>query len=334
MPLSTDDDRRETTVRLQELRTGFSPRRGLDPRTVQAFVAAQGDWPAIVVHRQTMTVVDGTHRVVAARRLGLAEVAAVFFDGSAEDARLEAIRANVADGSGLTLAERKQAGSLVLTWRFSWSDRRIAAFCGLSAKTVVRLRNAHVREVEIADAVREGRDGRRRPTSRQDLHQRIAHVLQELPEASLRAVAMRADASPETVRAVRNQILRARPAERPAVEPRRAWTSDASFLATPEGLAFATWFEAHDVTRAQARAHLPGVPADRVDAVITEIKRRDVVWAEFAAALGRRVAPPARADRPRAPVRTAKRAGGGESAAVWSGTRGLRGETAQEAAHG
>lgn len=54
--------------------------------------------PPIVVHRDTMRVIDGVHRVRAALIRGDVEVPAVFYDGSDEAAYILAVQANVLHG--------------------------------------------------------------------------------------------------------------------------------------------------------------------------------------------------------------------------------------------
>ena len=113
---------------------------GLCPEHVERLVGLGGSWPPIVVMRSGGMIVDGAHRVAAARRLGLARLEAVFFDGGVEAAFVEFLRRNVAHGLLLTLQERKHAAVRVLRVHRAWSDRRVAELCGISPKTVGRLR--------------------------------------------------------------------------------------------------------------------------------------------------------------------------------------------------
>ena len=97
-------------------------------------------WPPIVV-TEDHVLVDGHHRVAAAEQLGLDRIAAVVFKGSRADAYIEAVRSNISHGMPLTLSERRRAGVQILAVHPTWSDRRIAGCCGLSAKTIKRLRD-------------------------------------------------------------------------------------------------------------------------------------------------------------------------------------------------
>src|SRR5258706_11103049 len=95
-------------VELDSLRLGLSP-RGLDDRHVELLQECYSALPPILVHRETRTVVDGLHRFHATKRLGFSSIAVVWFDGSLEEASLQAIRANVHHGKPLTPAERRRA---------------------------------------------------------------------------------------------------------------------------------------------------------------------------------------------------------------------------------
>src|SRR3954469_12827908 len=48
--------------------------------------------PPVVLHRGPMTVVDGTHRILAARLRGETRISAVFVDGSETEAFVLAVR--------------------------------------------------------------------------------------------------------------------------------------------------------------------------------------------------------------------------------------------------
>lgn len=156
---------RPVLVPAMALSAGYSPRHTpLDDSHVEALMEVMDQLPPIVVHRPTMTVIDGAHRLEAARRAGRAKVAALFFDGSEDEALVLAVRANVAHGKPLTLGERRGAGAALLARFPGRSDRWIGHICGLSHSTVARLRSACPcpQGEEEAGAVRTGMDGRRR----------------------------------------------------------------------------------------------------------------------------------------------------------------------------
>ena len=94
------------------------------------------DLPAILVNRRTMRVIDGMHRLSAARLAGAGTIRAEFIDTDERTAFLLAVRANTRRGLPLSLADREAAAERILSWYPYWSDRSIAAIAGLAATTV------------------------------------------------------------------------------------------------------------------------------------------------------------------------------------------------------
>ncbi|GAA1987122.1 ParB/RepB/Spo0J family partition protein [Kitasatospora viridis] len=158
--------------------------------------------PPILVHRQTMRVIDGLHRLRAARLKGEDSIAVEFFDGTEEAAYLLSVQANIAHGLPLSTAERKAAAMRIVTMRPEMSDRSIARTTGLSAKTVAELRRrstaGHARST-----ARVGRDGRLRPVNADEGRRRVLKAIRERPDASLREIAQAAGVSVSTAHGVR-----------------------------------------------------------------------------------------------------------------------------------
>jgi hypothetical protein len=152
------DPLRVTEVALDRLRFGLSP-RNLDDRHVELLQQVLASLPPILVHQETMTVVDGLHRFHAARRSGCKSVAVIWFVGTFEEASLEAVRANISHGRPLTIQERRRAAKRVLSVDPSRSDRAVAEICGLSPKTVASVRAYPAEEIPPPTRVL-GRDGR------------------------------------------------------------------------------------------------------------------------------------------------------------------------------
>jgi ParB-like chromosome segregation protein Spo0J len=174
-------------IELKALKSGVSPRQHrLDRGHVVALAELEGRWPPILVGRKGRRVIDGHHRVAAARMMGWNTIAGVIFDGTAGDAFVEAVRRNVKHGLPLTIEERKAAARRLLGDHPEWSDRRIAQVCALTAHSIGRLR-ATCGAVEVECRV--GRDGRRRPVHADSNRVRILEAVQANPEASLRAIA-------------------------------------------------------------------------------------------------------------------------------------------------
>ena len=113
---------------------------GVNQEHVRRLMRLGGRWSPILVHESTGVVIDGVHRVAAARLLGLVRIDATLFSGGPDAALIEFVRRNVHHGLPLTLRERKWAAGQVLDAHPHWSDRRVAGICALSPKTVGRLR--------------------------------------------------------------------------------------------------------------------------------------------------------------------------------------------------
>ena len=295
-----------------DVRLGPSMReRGVDPSHVAALAEVADRWPPIVVRRADRLVIDGQHRVAAAGQIGLRTLRAVWFDGSAEDSYLEFVRCNVTHGLPLTLAERRLAARRIMSSRPDLSDRRIAAVCGLSPRTVARLRE------EEADTARPnenrgrtrrvGRDGRVRPLDPAATRARIAAELARSPDASLRAIASAVGASPGTVRSVRNQMPAGTPSALPeetkepeatvlgllSRTPKAAATlqcrEDRAFTDRDNGPKFVKWFDGTSVEESELWQYVEAVPLSRVYEVADEARRRADFWNEFAVAIEGRV---------------------------------------------
>jgi ParB-like chromosome segregation protein Spo0J len=294
-----DDD---LMMPFNRLRPGPSPREGIDLQQVSALAELDGAWEPIVVRRGSMEVLDGRHRLAAAKRLGHTTVRVRFFEGDDAEARVEAIRLNVRHGLPLSLGERTSAARELLGLYPEWSDRQLGTTCGLSPRTVARLRKPTPTEpagecLPFKRERRVGKDGRRYPTDPTAQRDAIRRVLEEDRHASLRSVAARTGASPETVRSVRLSLAAEEEAtaEPPvlvvpaATEERPAWLEDSACSSTEEGQSFAQWFDDHHIDEAQLHALADAVPISRVYGVIDEARRRMALWDQFAQTLQQRV---------------------------------------------
>lgn len=185
-----------------------SPRfSGESEEHVHVLAEAQAELPPIIVHRATMRVIDGAHRLRAAKVRGDQEIAARFFSGNAADAFVLSVKSNIKHGLPLSLAERMAAAERIIKSHPQWSDRMIASVTGLASRTI-----ADVRARQTGDAVqvtaRIGQDGRIRPVDGARGRVLASKILSDNPELSLRQVAHAAGISPETVRDVRNRLRR------------------------------------------------------------------------------------------------------------------------------
>ncbi|MGW1188334.1 ParB/RepB/Spo0J family partition protein [Streptomyces sp. NPDC002559] len=203
------------SVPVDALLDGASPRlRGVDQEHVAVLAEAADTLPPIVVHHPSMRVIDGVHRLHAARRMGRRTIDVVWFDGTEAEAFLHAVEANIRHGLPLTLADRKDAARRVLRSHPQWSDRAIAGRTGLSGKTVGVLRRAQVLESGGATGaggeVRIGSDGRARALNPAKGRLRCWDVLVERggDVPPLREIAGAAGVSVETARDVRERWYR------------------------------------------------------------------------------------------------------------------------------
>lgn len=303
-------DAEEIDVALDDLRAAPSRRaNGLDPAHVAVLAEMPDRWPPIVVRRADLSVVDGQHRVAAARQLRIRRIRAVLFDGSSDDAYLEFVRCNVGHGLPLSLEERRAAVQRILRTHAGRSDRAIAALCGVSPKTVARVREELGACGDLPESeTRVGRDGRARPIDAAGVRDRIAEELEQHPDASLRFIAKKVGASPETVRSVRNRlglVSNHDPTPAPAlvIDPeatvlalltrkqRRqcSWRDDAAMTSSDGGDAFVSWFDTTAVHDTDAWTHLGAVPLSRTYEIADEARRRAAFWTSFAQTLERQV---------------------------------------------
>jgi ParB-like chromosome segregation protein Spo0J len=299
-------------VAIDRLRFGLSPRQLLcDEQHAAALAEVLDDVPPIVVHGRTLRVIDGVHRVHAAKRAGRQTIRALIFEGDDAEAEIEAVRSNITHGKPLSLAERETAARRVLQLVPTWSDRRIAMVSGLSPKTVARLRERATEDL-VQSRARLGRDGRLRPVDPAEVRRRVADALRADPKASNRAIAKRAGASQATVRDVRDRLRQGidevpaparRRRQRKAAAAAAAGASaeaptpvptpkpvprpqPAPLVESPGGLGdFSAWFEAHQIEDSHWQRFVDAIPISRVYEVADTCRRLSASWRSFASAL-------------------------------------------------
>jgi ParB-like chromosome segregation protein Spo0J len=280
MPFDVDGP--VTTVAVSELRTGHSPRQGGENlEHIRTLADTEGELPPIIVRRSDMRVIDGMHRLRAARLRGETRIAARFFDGGDDEAFVLAVRANVTHGLPLSLADRKVAATRIISSHAHWSDRMIASVTGLSAATVARIRKERP---EPAPQVRLGHDGKLRPVNGQERRRVARAILLAEPDLSLREVARRAGVSPETVRSVRRRLPEDEPAHQedaatPTVHDLRG---DPTLRFSETGRTLLRLLEVRSVTPetwATIAANVPPHWRDTVARVALECAQ---TWREFA----------------------------------------------------
>lgn len=111
-------------------------------------MSAGAAFPPVVVYidRDAYWLADGFHRVEAARKAGLTEIAAEVRQGSRRDAMLAAAGVNAFHGLRRTAADKRRAVLALLRdpdWS-KWSDRKIAEQCAVGNKFVGDVRRSIV----------------------------------------------------------------------------------------------------------------------------------------------------------------------------------------------
>lgn len=222
--------RKIVTVPVLSLRRGESPRLdGEDRAHIARLAESDTPLPPILVDRQTMRVIDGMHRLMAASMKGQETIEVEFFDGDPADAFVRGVMANILHGLPLSLADRRAAAARIIALHPQMSDRMVAETAGLAARTVASIRRSSASEVP-QPSDRMGKDGKIRPISGREGRQRAAAVLAEHPDASLREVARDAGVSPATARDVRQRLARG---EEPVLGRSPAMSADRAPVPSP-----------------------------------------------------------------------------------------------------
>jgi ParB-like chromosome segregation protein Spo0J len=316
---SSIDDDCTVILPISSLSPADSPRvMGEDADHVQGLAEVVSGLPPILVHRQTMRIVDGMHRVRAAIQRGQDVIAARFFDGTEIEAFVLSVKENSAHGLPLSLADRKAATERIVALHPEWSDRSIATVVGLAPTTVGAIRrrctdgNGHV-------ASRIGRDGRVRPIDGADRRRRVSELIAARPNASLRQIARAANVSVGTAHAVRKSMfatggnpagpsrdvperdrLRATSVARGPARNTRAETehivwsllrqqlrSDPSLRYTESGRKLLRWLDSRAISAEDWPAVAELIPAHWKNSVAHLAYRFSKEWHDFAKALER-----------------------------------------------
>src|SRR5207302_2774758 len=117
------DCKAEVVINIDALLPADSPRlEGEQPEQIHALAETDSQLPPILVHRPTMRVIDGMHRLRAVQLKGRKTIGVRFFDASEEEAFILAVQLNVEHGMPLTRADRKAAAQRIVMIRPQWSD--------------------------------------------------------------------------------------------------------------------------------------------------------------------------------------------------------------------
>jgi ParB-like chromosome segregation protein Spo0J len=195
---------------LSSLEPGFFLRRcGTDPAHIRMLADAAGscELPPIVVQKNNSRIVDGMHRVEAARLRGQKSIRAHVIKCTDEDAFILAVKTNTLHGLPLSRADRMAGAKCILAWHADWSDRAVGVATGLSARTIADLRRRSTGGTHQPNR-RLGRDGKLRPLTGAEGRRRAADYIAARPDASLREIAREANVSLGTVQDVRARMRR------------------------------------------------------------------------------------------------------------------------------
>ncbi len=158
---------------LKELKVdpSLQPRvSGTDPDHVRVLGEAHKAWPPLKVVRQDgrYLLVDGFHRLEAARNLGLETVPVEALQTPKDgDLRALAFSLNASHGKPLSLDDRRAFAERLLRDRPHLADREIGRRCGLSGNTVGAIRERLEESAQIEQtSERVGRGGYRHTVGR------------------------------------------------------------------------------------------------------------------------------------------------------------------------
>lgn len=293
-----------------------SPREGeTDSNHVRKLLAAR-ELPPILVHRPTMRVIDGMHRLRAAVLAGRMEIDVRFFDGADAEAFVLAVQANVRHGLQLSRTERSAAAERIMISHPAWSDRAIAAATGLAVKTVAEIRQRAGTVIPVLSS-RVGLDGRVRPVDGADGRRSAAEFIRSNPGASLRRIAAAAGISAGTARDVRNRLARGEdpvvtargparstvqgtagtirpvpgtPAGPPRADAVAALRADPSLRMTDSGRTLLRLVDNRPLAQAPGGHIVAGIPVHSRAAVIMAVRQCVDLWEHFLRQLERSAA--------------------------------------------
>ncbi|MGW4820651.1 hypothetical protein ACWEP4_17040 [Streptomyces sp. NPDC004227] len=220
-----------------------------------------------------MRVVDGMHRLRAAKLRGDTHIEAMLVQGTAEETFVLAVKLNAGHGLPLSRQDRTAAALRIIESHPHWSDRRIASVTGLSPGSVGSLRSrADVPSAQLS--LRTGRDGRNRPVNGAAGRIAASRVIAESPDASLREIASRAGVALATARDVRNRMRLGMDPVPPKFRPAATGSTPAAQGAAAQGAA-AEAVAAGGAVAGEAVADKPErVPAGVLpDSVLTRMRR-------------------------------------------------------------
>ncbi len=198
----------EISVPVSSLVPGFHLRQaGTDAAHVRLLADAAYSirLPAILVQKNGYRIIDGMHRLEAAKLRGEQTINARVIDCSDAEALILAVKSNTLHGLPLSRPDRISSAKSILAAHSDWSDRALARITGLSARTIASIRNSSATDAR-SRGKRLGGDGKRHPVVATEGRQRVAEYINAHPGATIRQIARETDVSVGTVHDVREKI--------------------------------------------------------------------------------------------------------------------------------
>ncbi len=147
-------------LKLAEIKqhSDFQPRESINQEIVETYINTFNQLPPIIVfkidEKTGWYLVDGWHRVDAARKKGMAEIEVIKNVGTWDEAREFSFDANRKHGLALSLKDRKKGAETKLVLHTERSNSWIAEECGLSDKTIESIREKLESNSEIPSLAR------------------------------------------------------------------------------------------------------------------------------------------------------------------------------------
>ncbi len=188
-------------------------REKTDADHVRRLAAVLERCPPVVV-TTSGGLVDGEHRVEAARSRGWTHIAAVRVDCPDEQVLALALELNTTASLPLSRSERRAAVKVQLELHPGWSDRRTAALCGVSPATAKAVRG-EVSGAQSGQVKRTGADGKSYPAAGPGRRRMADAYVRLHPTATIRELREVTGASVGSVSSWRRATLDTLEAETP-----------------------------------------------------------------------------------------------------------------------
>lgn len=194
-------------------------------------ITAEDPWPfatPLTAYKigKEIILVDGFHRLAAAKQIDQEAVLCEVIDGTRTDALKAALSANITHGLRRSNSDKRRAVTMAIEDIVlgKMSDRKLAELCGVSDKFVGVIRG-EVRTVRTSPpekkqkpSVNVGSDGKAYPATKEDAmsqRERVSTAIFTEPEASDREIAQIVGCDHKTVASVRREIKEVQERMRP-----------------------------------------------------------------------------------------------------------------------